>query len=191
MVSGSLFLWSRYLGSRTGRPGEPGAHLWPMPGLDPGNGPEVSGLAGGGEAGRAPLGEGGSTLEDVGAHEGEHLVGGGLVEDRAGHLEPVVQRPLGPAGGQLPAGGPALRTPPPWRAETTGFAQLAAVDHGGLIAEGVGAARAGSRARRRPTSGAPPAERPWPAPVVPATRVGGAAAPSVQTRASSLCICSS
>ena len=53
--------------------------------------PGHSALTRRGEPGRAFLSERRRAFEDVRAHEAEHLVGGGLVEDRAGHLEPVVQ----------------------------------------------------------------------------------------------------
>jgi GNAT superfamily N-acetyltransferase len=41
------------------------------------------------------LAQRGCALDDIGAHEGEHLVGGRLVEDRPGGAQPAVQRALG------------------------------------------------------------------------------------------------
>src|SRR5512145_1567781 len=53
--------------------------------------------AGRGKVGWPLLADGLETLADVLAHERQHLEGDRLVEDGAGHAQPVVQGPLGPA----------------------------------------------------------------------------------------------
>src|SRR5579863_807858 len=58
----------------------------------------------GGEAGRALLAQRGDALGDVGAHEGQHLVGGGGVEGGPGGAQPVVHHLLSQPDGRLGAG---------------------------------------------------------------------------------------
>src|SRR5690349_19243968 len=56
-----------------------------------------------GEARRPLLAQGGVPLHYVWPEEGEHLVGGRLVEGRPGGAQPVVQAPLGQPDGLLRA----------------------------------------------------------------------------------------
>ena len=68
--------------------------------------------ADGKSGGRLPRRAAAPSLHVV-AHEGEHLVGRRLVEDRARHPQPAVQRPLGQPDGELAArwpGRPATRS---------------------------------------------------------------------------------
>src|ERR1035437_3202768 len=59
---------------------------------------------GGGKAGLTLLAQCRHSFDDVGPQKPQHLVGGGLVEDRACRLQPVIEGTLGPANGRLRAG---------------------------------------------------------------------------------------